>query len=528
MPQLFFKEGAAQGLYHDIKPGTITLGRSKGCTLELDDRGVSRTHASIHLGPGEKAVLEDMGSKNGTFLNGKRVEKAVLKDGDEIRIGRTVLIYCGEKKHPSIKGETCPALDKNVKSTVRSILSADAMKKIDSEDASDDLALLKKAHKHLAIVYRVGRTISATLNLSELLNAIMKVIFEVIAPDEAFIMLRDDETGELKLRLFRSKGSRGKEGTIAVSRTILKKVVDERVAILSADASTDSRFSSAQSVLRYRMMSTMCVPLMREDLVLGVLHVANRSSSGEFHEEDLQLLSGIANQAALAIENAKLYHNIQVEVRRRNNLQRFLSPAAVDQIIDGTRELNLGGEIREVTVLFSDIRGFTQLSEELPPNEVVGMLNEYFNEMSRIIFKYEGTIDKFIGDAIIVVFGAALQHPDDPLRAVRAAVEMQSSMKELNTRWAAEGRKTFQIGIGITTGDVLYGNVGSEQRMELTVIGDTVNFASRLADIAEGGEILVSGRTWNCLDGSVAGGKTAPMQIQGKAEPVEVYRITQR
>jgi adenylate cyclase len=259
-----------------------------------------------------------------------------------------------------------------------------------------------------------------------------------------------------------------------------------------------------------------------------VLHVANRSSSGEFQEDDLQLLSGIANQAALAIENAKLYRNIQVEVRRRNNLQRFLSPAAVEQIIEGTRELNLGGEIREVTVLFSDIRGFTSLSEELPPNEVVGMLNEYFNEMSRIIFKHEGTIDKFIGDAIIVVFGAAIQHSDDPLRAVMAAIEMQSSMKKLDARWAAEGRKTFRIGIGIATGDVLYGNVGSEQRMELTVIGDTVNFASRLADIAEGGEILVGGRTWGCLDGSIRGEKTAPMSIQGKTERMEVYRVTPR
>jgi adenylate cyclase len=525
MPQLFFKEGATQGFYHDIGPGTITIGRSRGCTIELSDRGVSREHASIHLGPDGKAALEDMGSKNGTFLNGNRIEKAILKEGDEIKIGQTLLIYHREQKGASLKSAQCPADNKNVKSTVRSVLSADAMKKIDSEDASGDLALLRKAHKHLAIVYRVGRAISATLNLSELLNAIMKIIFEVIGPDEAFIMLRDDAKGELKLRLFRSKGSTGKEGAVAVSRTILKRVVEERVAVLSADASTDSRFSSAQSVLRYHMMSTMCVPLMREDVVLGVLHVANRSSSGEFHEEDLQLLSGIANQAALAIENAKLYHNIQVEVRRRNNLQRFLSPAAVDQIIDGTRELNLGGEIREVTVLFSDIRDFTKLSEDLPPNEVVGMLNEYFNEMSRIIFKYEGTIDKFIGDAIIVVFGAALQHPDDPLRAVRTAVEMQSSMRTLNTRWEGQGTKTFQIGIGVTTGDVLYGNVGSEQRMELTVIGDTVNFASRLADIAAGGEVLVSGCTWNCLDGSIAGEKTAPMQIHGKAEPVEVYRV---
>jgi len=525
MPQLYFKEGTAQGLYHQIEPGTTLIGRSRSYGIEVNDRGVSRTHASLTLTPDGQVTVEDMGSKNGTLVNGKKIKTMVLKDGDEIRIGQTVFLYRVDRDEGVSGQDSPPAAEKVVESTVRCVLPAESVQTFDSQDVINDPALLTKAHRYLSILYRVGRTISTTLNLSELLNALMEIIFEVFHPDEAFVMLRDDATGELKLRLFRSRTSSGKEGTVAVSRTILNKVVEERVAVLSADASADSRFSSSQSVMRFRMMSTMCVPLVREKQVLGVVHVAHRSSSGEFRDEDLQLLSGIAIQAALAIENARLYRNIQVEVRRRNNLQRYLAPAAVEQIIDGTRELNLGGEMREVTVLFSDIRGFTRLSEELPPNEVVGMLNEYFNEMSRIIFRNEGTIDKFIGDAIIVVFGGALSHTDDPQRAVRTAMEMQAAMKELNARWESQRRKTFKIGVGVTTGDVLYGNVGSEQRMELTVIGDTVNMASRLADIAAGGEVLVSGSTWNCCDGIISGIRPERMEVQGKADPVEVYRV---
>jgi adenylate cyclase len=525
MPRLFLKRGRGQGIYYELRPGSTTIGRSRGCTIELRSIGVSRNHASIRIGPGGEAVLEDAGSKNGTLVNGKHVERVALRDGDEVAIGQTLFVFSDERSAREKEPAPVEPSEQAVCSQVRSVLNVDDVKKIDSEAVIGDIDLLKKTHKYLSILCKVSRTVSATLNLSEILNAITEIIFEVINPDEAFIMLKDDVTEELKLRVFRSKGSSGKQGTIAVSHTILDKVLKEGVAVLSADASADSRFKSADSVLRYRMMSTMCVPLVSKGEVLGVLNVANRSASGEFQEEDLQLLSGIANQAALAIENSKLYHNIQLEVQRRNNLQRYLSPNEVDQIIDGTREINLGGEIKEVTVLFSDIRGFTKLSEELPPNEVVGMLNEYFSEMTRIVFKNGGTVDKFIGDALIVVFGSAIPHPDDPLRAVKTAIEMQAAMKEINAQWKKQKRKTFQIGIGVNTGEVLYGNVGSEQRMELTVIGDAVNLAARLADVAAGGEVLLSGTSWEAAGGRVSGEKMLPLQIKGKKDAVEVYRV---
>lgn len=516
MHRLFIKDGIGPGLYHELSPGTTTIGRGRGCTIELASLGVSRSHAAIELSSGGEAVIADLGSKNGTLVNGASVTRAALKDGDEIAIGQATFVY-----HSGPAG----GVDGRAEPEVRTVMKMDPMRGVDRAGLADSPELLRTSREYLATLYRVGRAVSATLNLNELLNSLMEIVFEVLHPDEAFIMLRDGEKDGMKLRIFRSKASSAREATVAVSRTILEKATREGVAILSADASADSRFSASKSVARFHMMSTMCVPLMREEKVLGVIHVANRVSSGEFREDDLQLLSGIAAQAALAIENATLYRNIQVEVRRRNNLQRYLPPGAVEQIIDGTRELNLGGEIKEVTVLFSDIRGFTRLSEELPPNEVVGMLNEYFNEMTRIAFRNEGTVDKFIGDALIVVFGAAVPHPDDPLRAARTAAEMQAAMAGLNARWEAQGRRTFRIGIGINTGEVLYGNIGSEHRMELTVIGDVVNLAARLGDAARGGEVLLSGSTCAALGGAVAAERMPPIEVQGKAAPVEVRRM---
>ncbi|MCX6354440.1 MAG: FHA domain-containing protein [Candidatus Aureabacteria bacterium] len=524
MSRLFLKEGIGQGLYHELESGATTIGRSRGCGIELSGLGVSRAHASITLSRGGDALLEDLGSKNGTTLNGKRVEKTLLNDGDEIGIGQTVFIYRDDRGEKEGRFRAIPD-DTTVKSEVRSVLRVENLESVDAAEVEENTELLKKAHRSLGILYRVGRAVSTTLNLNELLHSLMEFIFEVVDPDEAFIMLRDSVTGDLKIRLFRSKIVKGREGAVAVSRTILNKVIKEGVAVLSTDASSDSRFKGAESVMRYHMMSTMCVPLISKGGLQGVLSVANRATSGEFTEDDLKLLSGIAGQAALAIENARLYHDIQIEVRRRNNLQRYLSPNEVEQIMEGNKEINLGGEVKEVTILFSDIRDFTRLSEELPPNEVMGILNEYFTEMTRIVFKHEGTIDKYIGDALIVVFGAALPHPDDPFRAVKTAIEMQSALRELNARWAAHGRKTFQIGIGITTGEVLYGNVGSEQRMELTVIGNAVNLASRLADLAKGGDILLSGFTLGAVEGRVIAEKMPPLQIRGKTEPVEVHRV---
>jgi adenylate cyclase len=188
----------------------------------------------------------------------------------------------------------------------------------------------------------------------------------------------------------------------------------------------------------------------------------------------------------------------------------------------------LGGETLTVTVLFSDIRSFTSISENMPAQALVALLNEYFTEMVGIVMSEDGVVDKYIGDAIMCVFGAPVPKPDDAVRAVRAAVKMRTALVHLNERLAARGLPPLKTGIGVHTGEVVAGNIGSEKRMEYTVIGDAVNVASRLEsstkDLAVG--ILISDDTWGLVKGGIDARPAKELTVKGRAQPVMTYEVT--
>jgi adenylate cyclase len=188
-------------------------------------------------------------------------------------------------------------------------------------------------------------------------------------------------------------------------------------------------------------------------------------------------------------------------------------------------EISLGGEKKEVTILFADIRDFTGRAEKMDPAAIVEMLNEYFLQMTDLVFKYEGTVDKYIGDCLMAIFGAPFSHSDDPLRAVYCALEMQKQLKSLQEEWRREGREIFEVGIGINTGEVVAGNIGSTQRMEYTVIGDNVNIAERIEEVARGKQILISESTYQKVKGKIKVNKLAPLVLKGKTHPVSVFEV---
>jgi adenylate cyclase len=185
----------------------------------------------------------------------------------------------------------------------------------------------------------------------------------------------------------------------------------------------------------------------------------------------------------------------------------------------------LTGERREVTVLFCDIRGFTPLSERLSPEDVVALLNEFYTLMIETTFKHDGTLDKFLGDAVMSIFGAPIAHPDHAARAVRTAVAMQAGVVALNEKRAAEGKEPIQVGVGVSAGEVVAGTVGTEERMEYTVIGDSVNLASRLENSAKPGQILISERTYAKVSDLVSVRPLGAIKVKGKEEQVEVYEV---
>ncbi len=204
---------------------------------------------------------------------------------------------------------------------------------------------------------------------------------------------------------------------------------------------------------------------------------------------------------------------------------KYVTKNVMERILEHPDGLKLGGEKRVVTVFFSDIRGFTPMSEVLSAEEVVHLLNEYFTAMTTIIFKYEGTIDKFMGDAIMAVYGAPIEMPDHAERAVLAAIEMSEKMKELQAKWKMEGKREVNIGIGINTGEVVVGNIGSNERMEYTSIGDNVNLTQRLESVAEKGQILISAATYELVKHKINATMLDPIKVKGKVEKVISYSV---
>jgi adenylate cyclase len=204
---------------------------------------------------------------------------------------------------------------------------------------------------------------------------------------------------------------------------------------------------------------------------------------------------------------------------------RYVAREVVDEILKDPERLVLTGERREVTVLFCDIRGFTPLSERLDPEGVVLLLNEFYNLMIEMTFKHDGTLDKFLGDGVMCVFGAPIALTDHAMQAVRTALDMQAGIAALSARFILAGRPPIAVGIGVSAGQVVAGTVGSEDRMEYTAIGDSVNLAARLESIAKPGQILISQQTFAMVDDRVQAKAMGAVRVKGKEEEVEVYEV---
>jgi len=211
----------------------------------------------------------------------------------------------------------------------------------------------------------------------------------------------------------------------------------------------------------------------------------------------------------------------------RQTFGLYVHESVVEEMLANPDKLKLGGEKQELTVLFSDIRGFTSLSEQLPAETLVPQLNEYLTSMTQLVFDHHGTLDKYIGDAVMAVFGAPLPQPDHPVRACATALNMMKTLEVLQQDWAARGQPIFKIGVGINTGLMMVGNMGSERRFDYTVIGDNVNLASRLEGLTKmyGVGIVVSETTWALAKNAFVGREVDLVRVKGKKNPVAIYQL---
>ncbi len=512
-----------------------TIGRQPTNTLQIVDRLVSKEHAVIARKPGSNTfLLSDLDSRNGTYLNDRLVESTtVLKDEDILRIGSTTWRFASSVEAPELQAE--PAADEPGPASIHATMQIDLAHDFARADLVLDERMLRADYEKLRLAYTLSRDLHAAPSIDELLDRLLTRIFEWLPVDRGVVLLVDpkapgevvDQLYQAKLRLRPGAALSASDRDVRVPRSIMHQVLRRREAVLSTDARLDARFNKAQSVVLQGIRSSMTVPLLTSDRTLGVLHVDSLISSGLFAEKDLAVLVAVSRQASISIDNVLLQRRVVEEAALRSSLSRMLSPNLVDRIVAGDLAIEKGGAQKRVSVLFADIRGFTSLTERLAPADMVALMNDYFERVSNIIFKHDGTLDKYIGDCVMALFGAPLGSDEDEIQCVRAAWEMQASVREFNVERAAAGQEQIGIGVGIATAQVIAGYVGSSQTMSYTVFGRGVNLASRLCSQAKAGEVLISPTTY---DSVVARGVDAfamdEVRLKGMADPVKPYRLT--
>ncbi|MBI3073847.1 MAG: FHA domain-containing protein [Deltaproteobacteria bacterium] len=502
-----------------------SIGRHPDNAVQILDKVISKEHAVLER-LGEHFIIRDLDSRNGTYVNGKRIKEAVLKDRDEISIGSSRILFVAEDSptRRSIRDRVTIAPQSEKELTfIKTRFEQERSRDFLPADEIYDVEILKRDYEKLRAAHELARTTGGLeLDIDTLLQKILDKIFDVLAADRGVILLQEAEG--LIPRVLKTRRP-GREEDVTLSHTIIDAVVKEKASILSSDATMDSRFGAAHSVIIQGIRSTMCVPLLAKNDLVGIVHLDTQDATGAFTEKDLQILSGIANQAAVLIDNARLVKKIEAEARTRAKLSRFMSPNLVEQVVSGKLDIQKGGEIRETAIMFCDIRGFTSMTERNEAQEIVRTLNEYFELMTDIVFKHEGTLDKYIGDSIMALWGAPISLSEASFKAVTAAIEMREALKGFNALRVQQSLPPIRVGFGIATGQVVAGNLGSSKTMEYTVVGDRVNIASRFCDLAKEDQIIVDDRTLEKVRPHVDFEALEPMRVKGKAEPLPMFNV---
>jgi adenylate cyclase len=517
----------------ELNKPLITVGRGNANDLVLNDASVSRFHAVFKLRD-NSIFVADRGSTNGIVLNDEKISKETeLKNGDVALLGlyRLRLENVDDNGLQVRRGEWPSTLNNLMRDRTQQAAlprSSDTH----SNELTDLATRVKKLEREnylLTVLYEAGKALSSKLDLEHICEQVISLACLIEGVERGFVMLFD-ERGEVAKQTevrYRDPSSAGSRPQIILSTRVLELIRKERQPILIDDVSADERFSGSESLKISGLRSAMCAPLVGKNQLFGVLYVDNLEKASAFTQDELNVFALVAAQAGAAVDNAMAHEKIAQQSLQRSALERFLSPEVVEMVV-ANPDIRLGGVNQEVTVMFADIRGFTTMSETMEPARVVEILNEYFTRVTDVIFDNGGTLDKYIGDAVMAVFGAPISKGNDAAAAVNSAMQIQRLLIELNRDAAAREWPELRVGIGINTGNAIAGNIGSPRRLDYTVVGDAVNTAQRLMTNAAGGQILISESTAKKLGKT---GKTIDLErlpelkVKGRSEAVPVFRV---
>src|ERR671918_637484 len=520
-----------------------TIGRAPDNTVVLDDPRASRYHAHINQTEHGSFTIVDGAVINGqlrrsankVFINGEPRFDQQLKNGDRITIGASTLRFEQpvEERTTDVRYDDKPLGHTQLLISANDVMSTVLRSKEEvpaTAQRDKVLEALQRKANILTALYEMSKTLGSVFDLNAIFDKATDVIFRSTPADRVVALLAEpgaSEDANLSPIAMRVRDNKldAHARRLSIGRTITRKVMKDRVALLSQDAASDEQFAGVDSIVSQGVRSTICAPPVAETRVHGALYADRLDPFAAFKPDDLELISAVAAQAAVAVENARAHERLAREEVARANYSRFLPEYVVKQMLENPESFKLGGVNQTITILFADIRGFTSISEHAPPEKIVGLLNRYFSAMTDIIFAHGGTLDKYLGDGLMALFGAPTATPDDASNALNAAVAMQRRLLGINRELRDEGLQEIGVGMGLHTGEAIIGYIGSDRRSEYTAIGDAVNTSSRLESNARGGEILISDATARAAHSRYKLHPREPIMVKNREQPVNLWEV---
>lgn len=500
----FLLEGVSSPSPCVVAPGRPwSVGRSLSCDCVIDDPTVSRHHAQVQVGEeGDVLLVTDLESANGLEHNGVGVSRAICRDGDHLTVGGVTLRVHRLPVVPAPERRPDPDLPDTLVREIPGDLTGQAI---------------------LDRLLDITRRLSGTIDQEELLDDVVHLALEMTGVDRAVILLGDAVETLVPAR------ARTTEGPIPgfhPPRAILHRALSARSPLV-IDRREGVPGLASPSVALQRVGAAVCCPLRTEDdTVLGLLY-ADQGAAADIGSSEARALFALAGIAAVTLARLRYATLHREEQVRGAQLARFFAPAVARAITEAP-EQTLGMQC-VVTVLFTDIRGFSKIAATHPPERIARVLTEYYTDMTDLIFAHGGTLDRFLGDGILAVWGAPIAREDASARALAAAAAMFQALPGLNARGQARGDPALDLGAGLARGRVFAGTLGGPRRLDYTVIGEAVNLASRLATAAGPGQILLDAAVAGDLLPDAAllldGVARESMVIRGREEPVAVYRV---
>jgi adenylate cyclase len=502
----------------DTDKRKILIGRSRAdLAIDLDlspDKAVSRLHALISA-DGSRSWIEDLDSTRGTLLNREEIKGAGRREtrpGDTIQVGNTTLRI--ESIDSTAEGGVAP-IDNELPGDITETVNAATTVFVATDQASEDIG------RRLALLYDLPLQMTAESQLDDILQTIVERLVSAIPYAlHAALLVTDRTTGQALLKAYVPAGEP------SVSLTLAGRAMERREGFIwrhGYDPDVTPRTLGGGLV-----ESAMYAPLLWKNDAVGVLCTVSYEAGDVFGTDDLRLMVALAQYAAMAVVQRAMQEELRASAHVLTRLLTNFSPKVRDRLLASARtgRMRLGGQKSEVTILIADIRDFTRISASMDSDDVVDMLNDYFSPLVDVVFRFDGTVDKFIGDAMLVIFGSPEPDNNQHQHAVRAALEMQTAIQSVSAVRAARRQVVCDMGIGLHCGEVLHGFIGSNEHMEFTVIGDAVNRATRYCEGAGPGEIIISPqvhqRVWHNVESDLI---TLALKREGTLPAFRLRRI---